>query len=295
MQELEYALKEGSLYYVIQKNSVEITRFAGIAGTVEIPSCIQELPVRSIAKKAFLSKKSLRKVTLPDTIEEVGDWAFAYCDKLVSVSFGNRDTRFARAVFLDCFSLEEVLFPDVKPQLGGLLAAAVTGMESYYLLDGREMDTSQWLEKWDAKMISILHTPDSEGYSKQVLCGEEDYGSTDLEAYLSGRRCHKVRLALRRLLYPVGEDNEVCRRLKDYLVAHTKGCESEETWQVILKECADKRAYYELFAKIGCFHKENAVDIIGDIGEDYPEMKAFFMKYRADSFGNDDFLGALEL
>ena len=44
-----------------------------------------------------------------------------------------------------------------------------------------------------------MEEDDNEGYLKQVLCGEEDYGSTDLEAFLSGKRKKKVRLCMLRL------------------------------------------------------------------------------------------------
>ena len=372
MRELEFQLPEGSLYYGRKGRAVEITRYNGLAGHVEIPAelpweprdleisggtsggtpdqTIEEsglLPVKSIAKKAFLSKKYLRSVTVPDTVEEVGDWAFAYCDALREVHFGGRDVRFGKAVFMECPSLQVIRFPERtqsgaagaaedaagKPEgvtgveegateglegaagarenvtavreapakqpgtegISALLAAAVTQMESQYLLDGREAGSGEWLEKWDARMLTILRAADSEGYSRQILCGEEDYESTDLETYLSNSRKKKVRLLLLRLLYPAGLRTDHAGELKGYLLTHTKGCEHEETWQVVRTECGDRREIYELFAKLGCLTKENAPAVIAEIGEEYPEMKAFFLRYQSEHFGADDFFGGLEL
>lgn len=334
MREWEFQIPGGSLYYGRKGRAVEITRYNGLAGHVEIPAALPWegkvpeilgetaagtpsqtsetsvlLPVKGIAKKAFLSKKYLRSVTVPASVEEVGDWAFAYCDALREVSFGERDVRFGKAVFMECPSLRAIHFPEGAPEgrlgdgagemaaagIDALLAAAVTQMESPYLLDGREAGSGEWLEKWDARMLTILRAADSEGYSKQILCGEEDYESTDLETYLSGSRKKKVRLLLLRLLYPERLRPDHAQELKEYLLTHTKGREREETWQVVRTECGDRREFYELFASLGCLTKENAPAVIAETGENHPEMKAYFLKYQANHFGESDFFAGLEL
>ena len=80
-QEYELAMPEGSLKYTkLQREGfcgICITGFSGLAGRVEVPAGIEELPVVEIARKAFLSKKHIRVITLPDTVRVVGDWAFA--------------------------------------------------------------------------------------------------------------------------------------------------------------------------------------------------------------------------
>jgi len=308
MQETEYQLPEGSLYYKKQGRGIEITRYNGLAGRIVIPDDLpwsgedktkdgadgEMLPVKSIARKAFLSKKNLRSIVIPPSVEEVGDWAFAYCSALKSVEILSRETVFGRSVFLECAKLRELRIPEA-PEAGSLLAAAVTQMESDYLLDLREAGTREWLEKWDARMLAILYAPDSEGYSRQILCGEEDYESADLETYLSRSRKKKVRLLLLRLLYPMELRSERRQELREYLLNHTKGRDTEETWEVVRTEYGDRREIYELFAKLGCLTKENAPDVIAQIGEEHPEMKAYFLKYQADHFGEKDFFADLEL
>ena len=39
----------------------------------------------------------------------------------------------------------------------------------------------------------------------------------------------------------------------------------------------------------------NLKDMITEIGEDYPEMKAFFMRHKAEHIGYTDFFAELEL
>lgn len=331
---MEHAIPEGSLTYTRQGQGLEITQYHGLAGQVVIPERLpwhaetnlklhaaeeggtgmnlgsgaaeKVLPVRQIGKKAFLSKKYLRSVTIPASVESVGDWAFAYCDSLREVCFEGRDVSFGKAVFMECPNLRCIRFLEGVREsdaedagkcegVGALLAAAVTQMESPYLLDAKEAGSREWLGKWDARMLAILNAADDEGYSKQILCGEEDYESADLETYLRNSRKKKVRLLLLRLLWPMGLDAYTQRRLKDYLLAHTVGCESDETWQVVRENYGDRREFYELFASLGCLTKENAAAVIAQAPEDHPEMKAFFLRWQAEHFEAKSFFEDLEL
>lgn len=320
MQEKELEAAGGSLRYRIEKERAVITGYHGMAGELTVPDSIEECPVEAIGKKAFLSNKHLRKVILPDGIKTIGEWAFAYCSGLEEVLLGGRRDlsdgmvaaddvsieeypqsngdaylTFGRAVFLDCPNLKKITLPYQTEDIAYLLAAAVSKMDAYYLLDVAEAGNAEWLGKWDARMLTLLHTPDQDGYSKQVLCGEEDYGSTDFQAYLNGKRKSKVRLLFIRLLHPVGLSAELQQELEDYLTAHTAGCESREAWEIICTEHGDDREYYELFAEIGGVKEENLEEMLADIGEDFPEMKAYFMRFKAEQIGYGDFFGELSL
>ena len=294
MQERELAIPGGSLYYINRNGSVTITRFQGLASDVQVPDHIENALVTIIGKKAFLSKKNLRRVTLPDTVEELEDWAFAYCDGLLRVTLPRKHIRFGKSVFLECGSLRQIDCKDGQAP-GELLAAAVRVFDAYYLMDMQEAGSGEWLRKWDARLLYLLHTSDQEGYSKQVLCGEEDYGSTDLGAYISGRRKVKVRLALLRCLHSQGLSEALSTELTEYLRAHTKGEESQETWQVVLEEHGEHREYYSLFAELGCVNRENLDGILSDIGDAHPEMKAYFLRYREEQLGERDFFDDLSL
>ncbi len=297
MRQKEVEVSGGSLYYEIRDGKVCITGFHGLGAELAIPDSLEECPVVSIEKKALLSRKNLRRIFLPETIEEIGDWGFAYCDNLVEVFVPRREIRFGRSVFMECRELKRISLKNGKDRQfqPELLAAAVRDFEAYYLLDIPAVGNSEWLSKWDAKLTTTLHTLDTEGYSKQVLCGEEDYGSTDMEAYISNKRKEKVRLALLRLLFPTGLSHRLEEELKSYLLAHTKGGESQETWQVVWKEHGADRTYYSLFAELGCLNLNNLEGILTDIGEDLPEMKAFFLRYRSEKLGGGNFFEDLEL
>ncbi|MCM1063997.1 MAG: leucine-rich repeat domain-containing protein [Eubacterium sp.] len=305
MQEKEWQLADASLYYETEKESggrsVRITQFQGLASQVEVPERIQGMPVRSVDRKAFLSKKNLRRIWLPDTLEEIGDWAFAYCGNLAEIRIPCRAVRFGKAVFMECKGLKRISVARQLWEESGaafpaeLMAAAVTVMDAAYLLDMEAAGTEEWIGKWDARLSSVLHVPDQEGFSRQVLCGEEDYGSTDLAAYMNGRRKEKARLCFLRLLYDQGLSAPFRQELEDYLRSHTKGQDSEEAWQVILREHGAEREYYQLFAAIGCVSEDNLNEMLTEIGGEYPEMKAYFLRCGEKADGAEDFFAGLEL
>lgn len=337
MQERVLELAGGSLLYQAQEKGICILRWqgspaggtlAGGRGELCVPAQIEGMPVVSIGKKAFLSQKQLRKVILPDSIAEVGDWAFAYCGGLKEVELPRREIAFEKSVFLECEALEFLWIRESKvssdsglvcaevtevsdsalecvktcmenrgngKMTAALLAAAVKMGEGYYLLDACGAGSREWLAKWDARVMAIIHASDGEGFSGQEPCGEEDYGSTDFGAYVSNRRKAKVRLMLLRLLHSLGLAEDTRKELQNYLKSHTKGCDSEETWEVVLKEHGEDREYYGLFAELGCVTGENLDEILGDIGEGYPEMKAYFIRYHDEHIRRGDFFEGLEL
>ena len=286
---------------------------------------VPEKSVISIGKKAMLSCKSLRRVKLPGTIEEVGDWAFAYCDALREVCLPEKGIRFGRGIFRECGKLSLITVDGKEKDISSLLAAAVTLLDTPYLFTPVRCGDGEWLKQWDARMLQLLRAADGEGYSKMVLCGEEDYGSREnnLDYFLNQKRKSKVRIAFMRLLHPLGLQREVQEELENYLREHTAGSgfaggvsaadkyaagsghkgemslEKEddgiwdETWQVLREEHGEDSEYYKLFTEIGCLTGENFDRILSEAGEDSPEMKAWFLKYKEEKIGYADFFAEL--
>lgn len=275
---------------------------------------ILEKPVISIGKKAMLSCKGLRRVSLPESLEEVGDWAFAYCDELREVCLPEKPLRFGRGIFRECGKLSKIMVAGKHPDVGGLLAAAVTLLDAPYLFTTVRCGEQDWLKQWDARMLQLLRAADKDGYSKMVLCGEEDYGSKEnnLDYFLNQKRKSKVRMAYMRLLHPLGLLDDVRQELIGFLREHTAGSGFlseasiekmsaeeggvwDETWQVLLDEYGEDGRYYKLFTELGCLTKENFDRILSETGENYPEMKAWFLKYKEETIGYTDFFEELML
>ena len=93
-------------------------------------------------------------------------------------------------------------------------------------------------------MQTLMERADAEGFSKMLLCGEEDYGSREnnLDYYTEQRRREKVRLAMLRLMHDYGLEQSVREKLEQYLLSHIRGCETEETWRVVLEEYGGRPA-----------------------------------------------------
>lgn len=299
------AANEGIFTVREYKKGVEVVSYEGEDIYLTVPEELGK-PVISLGKKALLSCKQVRRVSLPETIEEVGDWAFAYCDELREIRIPAKNIRFGKGIFRECRKLRLVTVGGKSEEAGALLAAAVILLDAPYLFTPLRCGDDDWLKQWDARMLQMLRAADKEGYSKMVLCGEEDYGSREnnLDYFLNQKRKKKVRIAFMRLLNPVGLAEEVAEELEDYLRAHTAGSGYaggmpadilDETWQVLLEEHGEDSEYYKLFTKIGCLTADNFDRILSQTGENCPEMKAWFLKYKEETIGYQDFFEDLML
>ena len=74
------------LYQILPDNTVEITKYTGMEDDLEIPETINEIPVTSIAGKAFAYNDTLSTVSVPKSVIYIGDHAFSECKSLKSIS-----------------------------------------------------------------------------------------------------------------------------------------------------------------------------------------------------------------
>lgn len=67
--------------------------------------------VEKIGNSAFAWNRKLTKIIAEEGIKQFGIWCFHYCDKLVDVSLPSSLTNVSSYMFYDCGSLEEVIIP----------------------------------------------------------------------------------------------------------------------------------------------------------------------------------------
>lgn len=127
MTEKQIETENGTISYRTEQEKAIVTGFRGFVATLSLPSRIQGYPVTAIDRKAFLSQKSLCGICLPDTVQEVGDWAFAHCGSLAEISFPKREVRFGRAVFKDCGNLQRIVVREPDCGSGGQTAPEDSG------------------------------------------------------------------------------------------------------------------------------------------------------------------------
>lgn len=246
-----------------------------------------------IERKAFLGKRRLYEYEIGDTVELVDDWAFAKCTDLVRIDMPR--AALGKGVFEGCTALKEIRLKDsASESLAHLLAAVAPRNDAGYLLDLKEAGSISWYEKWDSWLKRLLISEDQEGYSGQVPCGEEDYGSSDVGAYESGRRREKAELCMLRLIYDECLDEELRAVLSEYIREHTAGSEAgDEAWLVLLYKHHSDEKWLECFDRAGGVTEDNTDRILAQIPEEYADMKAYFVKRQ--SRGKTAILDGLEL
>lgn len=303
MQYRELDTEHGVLQYGINGGSAEILGYRGKDAELVIPAVIDDCPVTHIGKKTFLSNKMLRQISLPESVVRIDDWAFAYCAKLRKVILPYHRMEIGQGIFKECFELEQIVdesadeWEKKTDDIGYMLAASMSRLDAFYLFDFENAGSTDWISQWDVRMQSVMKREDAEGFSKMLLCGEEDYGSKEnnLDYYMEQRRREKVRLAMLRLMHDYGLESSVRSKLEAYLLAHIKGQQTEETWKVILEEYGDELKYYQFLTKLGGVTADNFQAMMEDMGESHTEMKAYLMKYHSAQQKKEDAFAAFEL
>lgn len=291
----EMEVKGGSLLYQVSQDTVEIEECRVKESVFEIPDRIDNLLVTRISRKAILSNKVVQELILPKNLEEVGDWAFAHCTNLKKVWLPKKHISFGKGIFRECKKLYRIYWKDLEDEkMAGLLSMVPVMLDAEYLLAPLEAGEEEWLEKLDARLVTLLESADEEGYLKQVLCGEEDLMAS-LEVYLADRRREKASLCFVRLCNDTGLKDSLKQYLQKYLRENTKGCEYEAAWEVVLKEHPQDIGYYRIFADAGCITENNFQKLLFDMGENYPEMKAWLLRYKEENMAGEDFFAGLLL
>ena len=105
-------------YEILDDDTVEITKYYGSAETLKIPNEIDGKTVTSIGNYAFAWCDSLTSVTIPDSVTTIGDSAFEDCDSLTSVTIPDSVTTIGDSAFAWCDSLTSVTIGNSVTTIG---------------------------------------------------------------------------------------------------------------------------------------------------------------------------------
>ena len=284
------------------KRELTVEMHKGRGGSLVIPGEVELdgelLPVTAIAKKAFLGNRSLRQLTLPASVRRLSDWSFAQCEELTTViSLRKKPLKIARGAFDDCRSLQHICLGYTEPDgLSRLLGACPVRLSADYLLESPDIGSAGWFQNWDTRLSAYLDEEDEEGYTNVVLCGEEDIDASVPE-FVAGKRRSKAALCLMRLAQ--AEEGKLApayrKKFTEYIMTKTKGCASEEAWEVILHEFGDRMEYYELLARLGGITEENIDAMLEDLSEQHAEAKAYLIRYKQENLTNGSFFDSFSL
>lgn len=303
--------EEYSLYYEKNGDSVSIVEGTHNIGKAIIPGQIDGVMVTKIIKKAFLGCKLLKEVYVPDSVAEIGDFAFALCDHLEVVRLPRGQVKLGQSLFKNDNNLTGIIIGDDE-NAAHLLAATPILMNADYLVDTVEGGSREWYRMWDQKLIDLLGREDQEGYHLYVLCGEEDL-HFDYEQYIDYVQEKKAGLCMLRLLNDLYIDDVTRQKLVDYLNEKVrKRCMLQENhesgnylpgegvgtkensnpvFNYLINHHGNDEIYYELLVNEKIIVRDNQEDLLLLLGDRYPQAKAFlinaFKKNDAQDFFAD--------
>jgi hypothetical protein len=114
--------------YVANNGTITITGYSGSGGNVTIPGTTNGLPVVAIGNFAFADCASLTSVTISESVTSVGTGAFESCTSLTNANIPDSVTNIAIWAFDGCSSLPCVIIPGSVANIGSQAFADCTGL-----------------------------------------------------------------------------------------------------------------------------------------------------------------------
>ena len=301
------------------------TKYSGADKEVHLPEQVDGLFMNVIGAKAFLSCKTVEKLWLPDTVREIGDWAFAHMKKLKEITLPAETIAFGKQVFMGCEQLSRVHIVSVRQQdkiqnnqnqgipggdfhgknqcperlyegLEYFLATMFCNFENGQLMNLGKLQTEEgqkrWLEKYDQVLCEYLAEDDGIRFVPAFI-GWFDVEDLDEQKkrYVNQVKCKKLEIALQRLLYDAEMNGTTQRLLQNYV-------EKREKYMLDLlkdrgREYGNDIRYYKLWNEIGGLKKTQAQILLEANGWTDTEIKAYLLKIQLQKDEETDFFGEL--
>ena len=276
---------------------------------VTLPSEMEGQPLTVIGTKAFLSCRHVEKLILPETLEQVEDWAFAHMKGLQEIFFPAKEILFGKKVFLGCDALQKVVLTfgeqPVQDQYEGIpyfLASVFRfSMDSIHSelsnlhLAGDEEEQWQWLAQYDEALTVYLLRPDDYDFEPAFI-GWFDVEDVDDQriGYMAEQKRKKIALALKRLLYPESISEETETKLGKYLVEKVPA-QVLELMKDIDSEYAKDVKFFQVWQKIGGFKLYSPKFLLELLEDGDPEVRSFLLECELEEKAGEDFFENLEL
>lgn len=104
--------------YAAYEQGLQITRYRGSDAIVTIPAALNGRKILAIGINAFKDNTGLKKVSIPEGIQVIDDFAFSGCRMLETISLPNSLLRLGYESFRDCCSLSEIIIPYHVEKIG---------------------------------------------------------------------------------------------------------------------------------------------------------------------------------
>ena len=107
--------------------------FSGCTGELIVNCDIPDYSKRS--EEGVFYDSRFTRVTIGNSVTEIGEWAFEECEELTSVSFGENIASIGHGAFYGCSGITSLEIPDSVTDLGGSAFCECTGLASVTIGD----------------------------------------------------------------------------------------------------------------------------------------------------------------
>lgn len=129
-----------------------------------------------IGESAFSHCSSITSLSLPDSVAEIGGWAFHWCDKLIEINIPEGVTRIEEGIFSSCKSLESIKTPESVAWIDEYAFYHCESLTSISIPDGVTKINSRTFGH--CYNLSGVHIPDSVteiDYQAFLFCKNLEY------------------------------------------------------------------------------------------------------------------------
>ena len=189
-----------AVWTVKSGSGITLMNYKGKAEHLIVPAMYEGYAVRVIKKTAKSGYPTVKKITLPDTVQRLSTNAFSYCENLETVDLGKGLKWVDNYAFMGCKKLKEVVFPEGVNQ------------------------TSKWMFR-DCKSLEKVVFLNKEAINYQPECNFLR-GARKAKIYVfEGTKLHNFELSEDRIVR-MNEDGEPISSqqsdtLQDMIVVHT--------------------------------------------------------------------------
>ncbi len=153
------ALQYGDFTYSTAGGGVTITDYTGSSTNVDIPETIAGTPVTSIGDWSFASCTGMISVTIPVHVTGIGTAAFQECAGLASVTILGAVTDIGDFAFNSCSALTSFTIPDSVASIGNLAFNSCNSLLSLTVADANPSYSSTNGVLFNKELTTLIQYP----------------------------------------------------------------------------------------------------------------------------------------
>ena len=144
-----YLQQTKDFIYSKNEEGIQILQYIGNLYDVDIPSEIDGYPVNRINTAAFQNNSIARRITIPNSVTTIGDWAFSYMDSLESVTLSSKLKVLGADAFAGSAKLKSITLPRNLEEIG---VEPFAGIEDIEIITDENSNTAVLLSEMGYKL-----------------------------------------------------------------------------------------------------------------------------------------------